>query len=826
MGGGGGGSGGGVGVPKVEDFNAYRKENCLVVYDSASQGVRGIPDPFKRFSDFPGLSKAQLDCFSRAGFQAPTPIQAQSWPVALSDRDVISIAKTGSGKTLSFLLPAYRKMDERQVRGRVSVLVLAPTRELATQIQEEADRWGSAAGHLSACAYGGAPKRDQLKAMERASVIVATPGRLNDFLDSRQVDLSSVFYLVMDEADRMLDMGFEPQIREILKRLPRARQTLMFSATWPEEVRRLAHDFLTRPVHIQLGDPEEGLMANEDVSQHLILLRSGEEKDPELLNLFRQRFNRNDLVLVFVARKNSCDFVSNMLNRIGVRSAAMHSDRTQEQREKTLAAFKAGSTPVLVATDVASRGLDVKGVSAVVNYDLPNNTEDYVHRIGRTGRAGSKGESFTFITRSGEDMWKTMGIVEVMERAGQVIPGDVAGMVENFQQRQQQNKMRREHEDEQFVKVLMVAEKPSVAKMMAEHLSGGRFRLRRGQSRANQIFEFIKYFGPAQQKCKIMVTSVVGHVYGLNFEDGRVRDLSQLFSAKVQKVVEDTTKKLRIVEHLQELAQESEYLALWLDCDREGENIGFEVISLCNEWINYDNVYRAKFSALTAPELVNAYNNLDRPDKYAAMSVDARQELDLKIGVAFSRLMTRAYLDLAKEKFRIRDLKVISFGPCQTPTLWFCVQRHKEIQAFRPEEYFLVTVRVNMGGRDLVLQYDGGRLGSRQELGELEAATRQCSHGRLLGLREETKQVRRPVGLNTVTLLKACSKGLGMSPTAAMHAAEHLYTSGYISYPRTETSAYPPSFDLISALEEQADHPSWGRVVTYLLNSGRVAPAH
>ena len=353
----------------------------------------------------------------------------------------------------------------------------------------------------------------------------------------------------------MLDMGFEPQIREILKRLPRNRQTLMFSATWPEEVRRLAHDFLTRPVHIQLGDPEEGLRANEDVTQHLILLRSGEEKDQELMNLFRQRFNRNDLVLVFVARKNSCDFVSNMLNRIGVRSAAMHSDRTQEQREKTLAAFKAGSTPVLVATDVASRGLDVKGVSAVVNYDLPNNTEDYVHRIGRTGRAGCKGESFTFITRSGEDMWKTMGIVEIMERAGQTIPGDVASMVDNFQQRQQQNKARREHEDEQFLKVLMVAEKPSVAKMMAEHLSGGRFRLRRGQSRANQIFEFIKYFGPAQQKCKIMVTSVVGHVYGLNFEDGRVRDLSQLFNAKVQKVVEDTTKKLRIVEHLQELAQ-------------------------------------------------------------------------------------------------------------------------------------------------------------------------------------------------------------------------------------------------------------------------------
>ena len=248
------------------------------------------------------------------------------------------------------------------------------------------------------------------------------------------------------------------------------------------------------------------------------------------------------------------------------------------------------------------------------------------------------------------------------------------------------------------------------------------------------------------------------------------------------------------------------------------------MISLCQEWIQYDNVYRAKFSALTAPELVQAYSNLDRPDKYAAMSVDARQELDLKIGVAFSRLMTRAYLDLAKEKFRLRDLKVISFGPCQTPTLWFCVQRHREIQGFRPEEFFLVSVRVNIGGRDLVLQYaDAERVTSRQELGRLEAAVRQCSSGRVVGLQEERKTVRRPVGLNTVTLLKACSKGLGMSPTAAMHAAEHLYTSGYISYPRTETTAYPPSFDLVSALEEQAHHPSWGRVVSYLLSSGRVA---
>ena len=282
-----------------------------------------------------------------------------------------------------------------------------------------------------------------------------------------------------------------------------------------------------------------------------MLLRSGEDKDQELMNLFQSKFGRRDLVLVFVARKNTCDFVANMLNRIGVRASPMHSDRTQDYREKTLASFKDGSTPVMVATDVASRGLDVKGVSAVINYDLANNTEDYVHRIGRTGRAGMKGESFTFITRSGEDTWKTMGIVEVMQKTGQFVPPEIQQMVDSHLARQASNRERRMAEDEQFTKVLMVAEKPSVAKLLAEHLSGGRMRTRRGQSRANQIFEFIKYFGPAQQKCKLMVTSVVGHVYGLNFEDGRVRDLSQLFQAKTAKVVEDTTKKLRIVEHLQ-----------------------------------------------------------------------------------------------------------------------------------------------------------------------------------------------------------------------------------------------------------------------------------
>ena len=258
---------GGDNLPQAPpDTNQYRQQHSLTVFDSANpESIRSVPEPYQKFEDFPGLSQQQLNSFYGAGFNAPTPIQAQTWPIAMMDRDVISIAKTGSGKTLAFLLPCYKKMDARfgGANGSINVLVLAPTRELATQIQEEADKFGRAAGYMSACAYGGAGKREQLSAMRSASVLVATPGRLNDFLDSGQVDLGQVFYLVMDEADRMLDMGFEPQIRDILKRVPRRRQTLMFSATWPEEVRRLAHDFLSKPIHIQMGDPRDGLRANE-----------------------------------------------------------------------------------------------------------------------------------------------------------------------------------------------------------------------------------------------------------------------------------------------------------------------------------------------------------------------------------------------------------------------------------------------------------------------------------------------------------------------------------------------------------------------------------
>lgn len=804
---------------KHADTNTYRQQHGLVVWDD--KGKAPVPDPMEKFNDLPGLKDVQLKKFYESGFKAPTPIQAQTWPIAIMERDVVSIAKTGSGKTLAFLLPAYHKIDQR-FKGSyrpICVLVLAPTRELAVQIQEEADKFGSIAGYNTAVAYGGAPKREQLQVINSGvNVLIATPGRLNDFLDSQQIDVSSVFYLVMDEADRMLDMGFEPQIRSILKRLPRKRQTLMFSATWPEEVRRLANDFLFNPIHIRLGD-QNNLQANENIHQYLIPLRSADDKDNETVKLIKSKISHHgDNILLFVARKNTCNFVANMLTRCGVHAAAMHGDRTQEFREQTLATFKNGNLPVLVATDVASRGLDVKGLTAVVNYDMPGSAEDYVHRIGRTGRAGATGESFTFVTQGNEDIWKVQSIVEIMEKTNQPIPGEIQHLINELRDRQQRNNERRAAEDEQFEKVLMVAEKPSVAKMIADSLSpNGRYRTRKGKSRANQIFELIKYFGPAQKRCKLMITSVVGHIFGLNFENQRVKDISTLFDVPVKKIVEDTSKKLCIVEHLQELASESQYLYLWLDCDREGENIGFEVISLAQEFINYDNVYRARFSSLTKTELNFAYDNPIRPDKYAALSVDARQELDLKIGVAFTRLMTRTYLDQAKQKFRLKDQKCISYGPCQTPTLWFCAKRHREIQSFQRQKYFVFTLNVNLQGHNCIFKFIKDKVESDHEAQQIENAVYNVPSATVVEVKQETKCSYKPSGLNTVTLLKACSKGLGMSPTAAMHAAEHLYTSGLISYPRTETTAYSPQFDLVSVLREQSNNPNWGHTASSLL---------
>ncbi|CAE7268019.1 RH46 [Symbiodinium necroappetens] len=605
-------------APSYDERNPYRLKNHIRAWHTDGS-TTSVPEPYGSYPEAQ-LPRPLLDGFKRAGFQAPTPIQAQVWPILDNGWDVIGIAKTGSGKTLGFLVPAYRWMTASYVAG-IRTLIMAPTRELATQIHDEASKFAGASGCSSACVYGGQPKREQLPAVRAgAPILVATPGRLNDFLEYKDINLSGVGYLVFDEADRMLDMGFEPQIRDIMKKVPRKRQTLMFSATWPEEVQNLAHDFLSSPIHVQVGDTSS-LSANEDISQQVWMLNSSDDKDAALVEALQLYGGPRQRVLVFVAMKKQCDMVMRMLRKYQISANTMHSDKDQQQREEALQQFKTGETAVLIATDVAARGLDIKGRSRVINYDSANSTEDHVHRIGRTGRAGQKGHSITFLAKSGEDAWKAIGIAEVMQKAGCAVPPEMKQVVDRMLWRRQQSQQPRPKVPA-MLEVLMVAEKPSVAKLIAEILSGGRMRFRKGQSRAVQIYEFNSWFPPAHQQCRIMQTSTIGHVFGLDFKENRPKDIAELFHDPCKKTIEDGTAKNRIVEHFQELAAEADYLALWLDCDKEGENICFEVISLC-ENIPRDNIYRAQFSALTEPELRGAYNNLGRPDKLAAQAVDA-----------------------------------------------------------------------------------------------------------------------------------------------------------------------------------------------------------
>jgi len=440
-----------------ESPEAWRKEQSITIRGHGKyQNEKSFTDPFFLFDQTPFCDAVQ-NCFKTAGFAKPTAIQSQAWPIALEGNDMICVAKTGSGKTCGFLLPAlHLHLQTRSNSGGASkpvMLILAPTRELACQIMEEVQRFGRPVGFRSVCCYGGSPKYPQIAALQRGvECIVATPGRINDLLEMRKADLSSVRFLVLDEADRMLDMGFEPQIRSVIKYLPQdKRQTLLFSATWPKEIQRLAHDFLTDPIQINVGDVDR-LVANKDIKQTIHMVEDFEKLDrlkkiltdltnegvPEGEDATKARDlggKKHPKVIVFVARKVNCDSLANQLWDDGFAVDSLHGDRVQWERTKVINAFKAGTLRMLIATDVAARGLDVKGVGMVVNYDMPlgvNGVEDYVHRIGRTGRAGAKGLADTFFT-SGDR--KCAGkLIEVLKHAGQEIPAALEAMAPRFSQ--------------------------------------------------------------------------------------------------------------------------------------------------------------------------------------------------------------------------------------------------------------------------------------------------------------------------------------------------------------------------------------------------------
>ncbi|XP_042403120.1 DEAD-box ATP-dependent RNA helicase 14-like isoform X2 [Zingiber officinale] len=362
----------------------------------------------------------------RAGFSAPTPIQAQSWPIALQSHDIVAIAKTGSGKTLGYLFPGFMHLKRLRNDCKLgpTMLILAPTRELATQIQDEALKFGRSSRILSTCVYGGAPKGPQLRDLDRGvDIIVATPGRLNDILEMKRVSLRQVSYLVLDEADRMLDMGFEPQIRKIVKEVPHRRQTLMFTATWPKEVRKIAADLLVHPVQVNIGSSDE-LVANTSITQYVEVI-TPVEKQRRVEQILRNQ-DAGSKVLIFCTTKRMCDQLSRTLAR-QFKAAAIHGDKSQAERDRVLSQFRTGRSPILVATDVAARGLDIKDIRVVINYDFPTGVEDYVHRIGRTGRAGATGVSYTFFCQ--QDSKYASDLVKILEGANQKVPKELKDMV-------------------------------------------------------------------------------------------------------------------------------------------------------------------------------------------------------------------------------------------------------------------------------------------------------------------------------------------------------------------------------------------------------------
>ncbi|ORC86526.1 putative ATP-dependent DEAD/H RNA helicase [Trypanosoma theileri] len=354
----------------------WLRENRITIY-----GDR-VPQPMLLFSDLVAPDAIHQG-FIDLGYKAPTPIQSIAWPILLNSRDLVGVAKTGSGKTMAFMVPAaLHIMAQPPIRpgdGPIA-LVLAPTRELAVQIEEETRKVLRRVPSISTtCLYGGTPKGPQIRVLRAGvHVVIATPGRLIDLLEMHATNLLRVTYLVLDEADRMLDMGFEVQIRKICSQIRADRQTLMFSATWPQEIRNLAASFQRDFIRVHVGS--EDLVANNDVCQHVIVVEEYDKQrrlEEILQKLGQQR------VLIFVKTKRTADSLHSSLRRIlGGAVMSIHGDKEQSQRDYVLDRFRRDARSVLVATDVAARGLDIKNLDVVVNFDMPTNIEDYVHRIG------------------------------------------------------------------------------------------------------------------------------------------------------------------------------------------------------------------------------------------------------------------------------------------------------------------------------------------------------------------------------------------------------------------------------------------------------------
>lgn len=405
-----------------DEIQAYLKKHTIEITVPDKHNIA----PITRFEalNVNADIKAEL-----SNFKEPSPIQAASWPYLLAGKDVVGIAETGSGKTFAFGVPAMQYILSLPKRQGIHVLVVAPTRELAIQTSDNLNILGKASKLKSVCIYGGVSKDGQRNELKKANIVVGTPGRINDMLDDGSLDFSRVEYLVLDEADRMLDKGFEEDIKKIIQATPdpkkgSKRQTLMFSATWPESVRKLASTFMNQPVKITIGSLE--LSANTRVTQKVEVLQEQRDKEYRLQQIIKQYQsgkNKNDRILIFALYKKEAARVESTLKYKGHNVAAIHGDMSQVQREHALSQFKSGECPLLVATDVAARGLDIPNVTLVINLTFPLTIEDYVHRIGRTGRGGASGVAITLFTK--EDKAHSGTLINILKQAKQEVPEDL-----------------------------------------------------------------------------------------------------------------------------------------------------------------------------------------------------------------------------------------------------------------------------------------------------------------------------------------------------------------------------------------------------------------
>jgi ATP-dependent RNA helicase RhlE len=357
-----------------------------------------------------GVSETLLSDIAKAGFTEPTSIQAQAIPHVLQGRDVIGCAQTGTGKTAAFVIPLIERLAATP-KGQPRALILVPTRELAIQIQEVIDKLGRSTRIFATTIVGGADMQAQVRGLrQRPDILVATPGRLLDHLWNGTVNLAPMKILVLDEADRMLDMGFAPQINQILDAMPEERQTLLFSATMPSDLNRLAQASVKDPVQVLVSRPATTAVGVTQSLHHT----THDSKSDLLVSLLGKE---QQTVLVFTRTKHRADRLGNLLGNVGHKVAVIHGDRTLSQRRAALEGFKRGTFRILVATDIAARGIDVANIGHVVNFDLPNCPEDYVHRIGRTARMNATGQATSFVTAEDHLQWRA-----IEKLLGQTVP--------------------------------------------------------------------------------------------------------------------------------------------------------------------------------------------------------------------------------------------------------------------------------------------------------------------------------------------------------------------------------------------------------------------